>query len=32
MRAGYEDVHALHGGFDSWERAGGTMERKSGPT
>src|SRR2546422_257962 len=22
MRAGYEDVHPLHGGFDAWRRAG----------
>jgi rhodanese-related sulfurtransferase len=28
MAAGYEDVHALHGGFDAWREAGGAVEKK----
>ena len=28
IRWGFEDVHALHGGFDAWTRAGCTLEHK----
>ena len=28
--AGYDDAHALLGGFDAWIKAGGAVEEKSG--
>ncbi|HUP49081.1 MAG TPA: hypothetical protein VNA04_09870 [Thermoanaerobaculia bacterium] len=28
LRAGWKDVHALHGGFEAWQRAGGAVEPK----
>jgi rhodanese-related sulfurtransferase len=27
---GFADVHALHGGFEAWERAGQPVEPKAG--
>jgi rhodanese-related sulfurtransferase len=27
-RCGFDDVRALHGGFDAWKRAGCTLEQK----
>jgi rhodanese-related sulfurtransferase len=29
MQWGFRDVHALHGGFDAWKRAGCTLEHKA---
>jgi rhodanese-related sulfurtransferase len=28
---GFADVHALHGGFDAWVRAGEPVEPRGGP-
>jgi rhodanese-related sulfurtransferase len=28
--AGFKDVHALHGGFDAWKRAGLPVEARAG--
>ncbi len=28
IRAGFKDVHALHGGLEAWQSAGGAVEPK----
>jgi 3-mercaptopyruvate sulfurtransferase SseA len=28
LRAGWKDVHALHGGFERWQEAQGAVEKK----